>query len=110
MESLIKTQIALDKVNGLDVILMEEPENHLSFSTLNKMLYEISSQQENSQIIVATHSNMIASRLNLKNVLWITEDGIMSLSNVKSDVAEFFVRADDNAFLQLLLSKKVVPG
>ena len=31
----------------------------------------------------------------------------MSLSNVKSDVAEFFVRADDNAFLQLLLSKKV---
>lgn len=107
MESLIKTQIALDKVNGLDVILMEEPENHLSFSTLNKMLYEISNQQENSQIIVATHSNMIASRLNLKNVLWITEDSIMSLSNVKSDVAEFFVRADDNAFLQLLLSKKV---
>ena len=107
MESLIKTQIALDKTNGLDVILMEEPENHLSFSTLKKMLQEISNQQENSQIIVATHSNMIASRLNLNNVLWITENSIKSLSNVKSDIAEFFVRADDNAFLQLLLSKKV---
>ncbi len=107
MESLIKTQIALDKANGLDVILMEEPENHLSFSTLKKMLREISNQQENSQIIVATHSNMIASRLNLNNVLWITENNIKSLSNVKSDIAEFFVRADDNAFLQLLLSKKV---
>ena len=104
MESLIKTQIALDKANGLDVILMEEPENHLSFSTLNKMLNEIS---RHSQIIVATHSNMIASRLNLKNVLWITDEGIKSLSNVASDVAEFFIRADDNAFLQLLLSKKV---
>lgn len=107
IESLIKTQIALDKANGLDVILMEEPENHLSFATLNKMLHEISNQQENSQIIVATHSNMIASRLNLKNVLWIAEGGVKSLSNVKSDVAEFFVRADNNAFLQLLLSKKV---
>ena len=107
MESLIKTRIALDKANCIDVILMEEPENHLSFSTLNKMLKEISNQQENSQIVVATHSNMIASRLNLNNVLWITENNIKNLSNVDSDIAEFFVRADDNAFLQLLLSKKV---
>lgn len=107
MESLIKTQIALDRTNGLDVILMEEPENHLSFTTLRKMLQEISNQQDNSQIIVATHNNMIASRLNLNNVLWITEAGVKGLTSVKSDVAEFFVRADDNAFLQLLLSNKV---
>ena len=38
MESLIKTEIALEKANGLDVILMEEPENHLSFTTLRRML------------------------------------------------------------------------
>lgn len=107
MESLIKTQIALDRANGLDVILMEEPENHLSFSTLRKMLQQISDQQENSQIIVATHNNMIASRLNLKNVLWITENEVKSLSGVDAADAEFFVRADDNAFLQLLLSRKV---
>lgn len=107
MESLIKTQIALDRANGLDVILMEEPENHLSFTTLRKMLQEISNKQDNSQIIVATHNNMIASRLNLNNVLWITGDEVKSLSVVKEGVAEFFVRADDNAFLQLLLSQKV---
>lgn len=107
MESLIKTQIALDRTNGLDVILMEEPENHLSFTTLRKMLQEISDQKENSQIIIATHNNMIASRLNLNNVLWITDDGVKGLTSVKSDVAEFFIRADDNAFLQLLLSQKV---
>lgn len=107
MESLIKTQIALDKSNGLDIILMEEPENHLGFSTLQKMLQEISSKQNESQIIVATHNNMIASRLNLNNVLWITSNGVKSLSNVDAEVANFFVKADDNSFLQLLLSKKV---
>lgn len=106
MESLIKTEIALEKTNGLDVILMEEPENHLSFTTLRKMLHEISTKQKDSQIIVATHNNMIASRLNLNNVLWITEGGIQSLSKVDKDVANFFVKADGNAFLQLLLSKK----
>ena len=107
MESLIKTGIALEKANGLDVILMEEPENHLSFTTLRRMLNEISAKQKDSQIIVATHNNMIASRLNLNNVLWITDGVVKSLSKVDKDVAEFFVKADDNAFLQLLLSNKV---
>lgn len=107
MESLIKTEIALEKANGLDVILMEEPENHLSFTTLRRMLNEISAKQKDSQIIVATHNNMIASRLNLNNVLWITGGVVKSLSKVNKDVAEFFVKADDNAFLQLLLSNKV---
>lgn len=108
MANLIKTEIALEKANGLDVILMEEPENHLSFTTLRKMLDGISVKQSDSQIIVATHNSMIASRLNLNNVLWVTESGVESLSKVDQEVAEFFVKAVDNAFLQLLLSKKVI--
>ena len=108
MESLIKTQIALDRRNGLDVILMEEPENHLCFSNLSQMLQQISDQQGTSQIIVATHSNMIASRLNLNNVLWLSNESVKSLSNVAANIAEFFVKADDNSFLKLLLSTKTI--
>ena len=109
MESLIKTQIALDKNSThLDVILMEEPENHLSFQNLLKMLETIEKQQEKSQIIIATHSNMIASRLNLRNVIWIENGYAKSLSQVDEQVATFFTKADNNSFLQLLLSKKAV--
>ena len=108
MECLIKTKIALEDKNHLDVILMEEPENHLSFITLRKMIREISNKQEESQIIIATHSNMIASRLNLKNVLWITDKSVKSLDFLESKVADFFVKANDNSFLQLLLSKKAI--
>ena len=107
MESLIKTQIALDKKNGIDVILLEEPENHLCFVTLRKMLEEISQRKDDAQIIVATHNNMIASKLNLNNVLWVTKTRVISLKDVDEKTAEFFTKADDNAFLQLLLSPKV---
>ncbi len=107
MESLIKTQIALDRNNGLDVILMEEPENHLCFSSMKKMIEEISKRQDNSQIIIVTHSNMIASRLNLKNVLWIANNKVTSLKGMNEEIAAFFVKADNNSFLQLLLSTKV---
>ena len=100
MESLIKTQIALNKrKSNLDVILIEEPENHLCFTNMKKMLQEIADRQFDSQIIVATHSNMIASRLNLNNVLWITDNAVISLGDVNKNVAAFFVKADDNSFL-----------
>jgi len=109
MENLIKTQIALDrKKSHLDVILMEEPENHLCFSNLRKMLHEISARQADTQIIIATHSNMIASRLNFNNVLWIAEENVKSLKSVDKKIADFFVKADDNSFLQLLLSEKAI--
>ncbi len=109
MESLIKTHIALDRrKSNLDVILMEEPENHLCFSNMNKMLDEIANKRESAQIILTTHSNMIASRLNLQNVLWIREDQTVSLTDVDEKVAKFFTKADDNSFLQLLLSERVI--
>ena len=109
MESLIKTQIALNrKEKLLDVILMEEPENHLSFSTMRKMIKEISARREESQIIITTHSNMIASHLDLRNVLWIDGAAARSLKDIKEDDALFFQKADSNGLLELLLSKKVI--
>lgn len=108
MESLIKTQIAFDKASTLDVVLMEEPENHLCFTTMRRMLREISVNGKGSQIIITTHSNMIACTLNLSNVLWVTEGRTQSLGDVPGDVAAFFTKADNNAFLQLLLSRKAI--
>jgi len=109
MESLIKTQIALDKKkNKLDVILLEEPENHLCHVNLKKMLCEITKREDESQIIVTTHNNLIASRLNLKNVIWISDTKTISLCDVDDKVANFFVKADGNAFLQMLLSKRII--
>ncbi|NMA83172.1 MAG: AAA family ATPase [Epulopiscium sp.] len=109
MESLIKTQIALDRSKSrLDVIVIEEPENHLCSSNLRKMIKGISDRKSDSQIIIATHSNLIASQLNLNNVQWITGSYSKSLKDVNKEVAEFFVKAENNNFLQLLLSKKAM--
>lgn len=109
MESLIKTQIALDKKkSNIDVILLEEPENHLCYVNLHKMLSEISKREQDAQIIVTTHNNLIASRLNLKNVIWITKSNARSLGDVDETVADFFMKADGNAFLQMLLADKII--
>ena len=108
MESLIKTQIALEKKYNIDVILMEEPENHLCLTNMNKMLDEITSKMDSSQIILTTHSSMIASRLDLRNILWLHNYMAESLASVDEKVAKFFIKADNNNFLQFLLAQKVI--
>lgn len=109
MENLVKTQIALDKrKSNLDVVMIEEPENHLCHFNLMKMLATIEEKIGESQIIITTHSNMIASRLNLNNTIWICGEISVRLDSIAEDVAKFFVKADDNNFLQLLLGKKII--
>ncbi|EAF0727670.1 AAA family ATPase, partial [Listeria monocytogenes] len=109
MENLIKTEIALNKSkNKLDVVLLEEPENHLCHSNLLKMLDEIKKNTNEAQLILTTHSNMIASRLDLRNILWIGSDEAISLNKIDQEDAIFFEKADQNGILNLLLSKKVI--
>lgn len=108
MENLIKTQISLERANNIDVVLLEEPENHLSFVNLQKMIDTICQRQENTQLIIATHSSMVATRLDLRNVLWITENQAKSLREIKEDDAKFFIKLARNSFLQMLLAPKVI--
>lgn len=108
MENLIKTQIALERANNTDLILLEEPENHLGFSELRRMISDISKKKDESQIILATHSSMISSGLDLKNLIWIKDREVGSLLNLSQDDADFFMRSPDNSVLQLLLSKRVL--
>src|SRR5690606_7016286 len=65
----IKTEFALrDRGNTLDVLLLEEPENHLSHVHMRRLIDRIK-ESVKKQIFVATHSSFIATRLNLKKVL-----------------------------------------
>lgn len=111
VESIVKIQLALSKRNCCaDVITIEEPENHLSYSNLRKLLNDIQRQNSTSQLIIATHSNMIVSRLDVRNVLWISDEvpQIQALSNVAESTARFFSKLDNSNLLDLLLAEKVI--
>lgn len=51
------------------ILLIEEPENHLSFQNLQKLVRMLSSKT-GVQVFIGTHSNMIASRLGVDNLLF----------------------------------------
>lgn len=108
----VKTDFALNKTTGnrqIDIILIEEPENHLSHINMKKLIQRIKSS-EDQQIIIATHNNMISARLDLRNTILLhtsTGDAV-SLSDLPPGTAKFFIKAPDHGILDFVLSKKVI--
>lgn len=63
-QSLAKIAIALahKRVQNANVLLVEEPENHLSHSRLNQLIDMMSAANEEKQIVMTTHSSFVANK------------------------------------------------
>lgn len=106
----IKTDFALQKnENELDIILLEEPENHLSHINMKKLIRRIN-ESENKQLLIATHSNLISTRLDLRKAIMLNSNSSkpVPLSSLSEDTAKFFMKAPDNNILEYILSNKVI--
>jgi len=109
-QCIIKTELALKRSpSNLDIVLIEEPENHLSHINMQKLIQKIS-QANDKQIFIATHSDLISARLNLRKTILLNSNNIfpLPLELVSEDTAKFFMKASDNNILQFILSKKVI--
>ena len=110
IQCFIKTEFALSRTHtNLDVILLEEPENHLSHINMKKLIRKISSTSE-KQIFISTHSNLISARLNLRNSILLNSNSKIPvlLKSIDETTSKFFMKAPDNNILEFVLSKKVI--
>jgi len=108
----IKTEFALrryDEEQNLDVLLLEEPENHLSHTNMKRLIKRISSSQA-KQIFIATHNSLISTRLDLRKSILLNSSSLkpIRLKDLHEDTAAFFMKAPDNNILEFILSSKVI--
>lgn len=107
----IKTDFALERSGtNVDVVLIEEPENHLSHVNLRKLVQRVSETQS-GQLFVATHSSMISTRLELQNLLIMHIDNTgspITLGGLSTDTAKYFMKAPVAGILEFVLSGKAI--
>lgn len=107
-QSSFKIKLALssqkDKCN---VVLIEEPENHLSHSNMSKLLDDISKLGDQIQVIISTHSAYVLNKLNLKRVVLLQNRKTMGFSDLKPETAEYFEKLPGFDTLRLILAKRV---
>jgi putative ATP-dependent endonuclease of OLD family len=109
-QCVIKTNLALahKKAQTSNLVLIEEPENHLSHTMLNELLNKINSTCKDKQLIITTHSNFVANKLNLKNLILLSNQTTTKFDELPEGDAEYFEKLPGYDTLRLILAKKVI--
>lgn len=107
-QCVMKTELALTHKSAqkAQIVLLEEPESHLSFSKLNQLIKAIEEKYEDKQIIISTHSSFVANKLGLDNLLLLDNHKVIKITELPS--ADFFKRISGYDTLRLILCKKAI--
>lgn len=107
----IKTDFALDRAgDNIDVILLEEPENHLSHTNLRKLIQKVSESQE-GQMFITTHNSLISTRLELNNLLIMhteNSNNPLTLKSLSANTSKYFMKAPVTNIIEFIISKKAI--
>lgn len=109
-QCVIKTELALShkKSKEASVILIEEPENHLSHSKLNQFIYSIKERHKDKQIIISTHNSFVANKLGLGNLILLNNSMTVRLNDLEPETKNFFEKVSGYDTLRLILCKKAI--
>ena len=109
-QCIIKTNLALahKKSKEANLILIEEPESHLSHSKLNEFVKSIVDKCIDKQIIITTHNSFVANKLGLENLILLNKQKQTKLSELDSDTFDFFRKLPGYETLRLILCKKAI--
>ena len=109
-QCVIKTKLALGhkKAKEANILLLEEPENHLSHSTLNQLIKDIKADNNERQVLISTHSSFVANKLGLENLILLNDKKTIKLTDLTNETERFFKKLSGYDTLRLILCKKAI--
>lgn len=108
-QSSLKILLALtNKIDKAQVVLIEEPENHLSYSTMNNLVRKIKEKCEGKQIIITTHSSYVINKMGLEKLIVLSNQNTVKLTELKPSTEDYFMKLSGYDTLRVVLAKKVI--
>lgn len=105
----LKIMLALERrADDTNIVLIEEPENHLSFSSMNKLLKKIIDKCDGKQIVITTHSSFVLNKLGLDKLILISNGHHARLENLPADTQNYFRKLSGYDTLRLILAKRAI--
>lgn len=107
-QSSVKMKLAMRAAGAAHVLLIEEPENHLSFSSMSQLIEKIAGLSATQQVVIATHSSFVLNKLGVDNVILFSARGHMKLEHLQPDTHDYFMKLPGHDTLRLILSKQAI--
>lgn len=109
-QCILKTELSLSSKEHerAGIVLIEEPECHLTHSYLQKLVQYISQHSQGKQIIISTHSSYVTNKLGLENVIMLRDKEWITLNQLPIDTASFFKKVTGYDTLRYILCSKAI--
>ena len=91
----------------MDIIIIEEPENNLSFTNMSILISNLS-KNKHKQLFISTHSSFVANKLGLNHLHLVANCKTVSLNNLSKDTYEYFLKLPGYNTLRLLLANRII--
>jgi putative ATP-dependent endonuclease of the OLD family len=89
-------------------VLIEEPENHLSHTSLTRLVARIEDMAgDDQQLFVTTHSSFVLNRLGLQKLHLLSGGSSSNLTALGDDTADYFRKLPGYDTLRLVLASKL---
>lgn len=107
-QSNVQIKLAIqNKSHDIDLVMMEEPENHLSHTNLSKLVHYIETQRGNKQLFLTTHSSYVLNKLSI-NKICLVQAGYKRLHTLDPEVVKTLKRLPGYDTLRVALAGKVI--
>lgn len=109
-QAAIKISLAMDRHSDrAKFVMVEEPENHLSHTSLTTLIsrmQDLSGEQQ--QLFITTHSSFVLNRLGLSSLLLVGTSTAPRIPELRSDTVTYFQKLPGYDTLRLALADKIV--
>lgn len=107
-QSNVQIKLAIqNKSKDIDLVMMEEPENHLSHTNLNQLVHYIENQRGDKQLFLTTHSSYVLNKLSIDKIC-LVQSGYKRLHKLAPAVVKTLKRLPGYDTLRVALSHKVI--
>ena len=109
LQASLKVALAMSRTAGTSTyVLVEEPENHLSYTTLTRLLARLQHlASDDQQLFIATHSSFVLNRLGLDRMLLLHDGRTATLSSLGDDTVGYFRKLAGYDTLRLVLADRL---
>ena len=108
-QSAFKILLALEK-DGVNrhIVMVEEPENHLSHANLNTLIGRIRDRSAGQQVFITTHSSFVLNKLGIDKLRLLSMSGHATLDALPPDTKSYFLKLAGYDTLRMVLAKAVI--
>ena len=106
-QNMFKSEIFLLQNTDVDILIIEEPENNLSYANMSILISKLS-ESAGKQVFISTHSSFVANKLGLQHLHLVAKNKTVPFKALEKNTYDYFLKLPGYNTLRILLANSVI--